>query len=310
MACSSHRNKKNAMKPALPFLCTFTLAAALVSLSAPLQEKAQAIQQSSSPGEAARNEQGTPRAFLGFDRNVYPGDDALPALRATFSFVGFWLNPAPGEKTNTWSGKRQRLLSQGFGFLVLYRGRETREVKEQNSGIRLGDRDASDAAGRAKLEGFAPGTTIFLDVEEGGRLPGPYHVYLLGWLRTLKRLHYRAGIYCSGMPVNEVQDIYTTTADDISGEHALTELVFWVYNDACPPSPGCALADTPPAPSVSGISYAAVWQFAQSPRRQEFTAHCPPGYHTDGNCYAPGDTAHAWHLDLNSAASPDPSNGR
>jgi hypothetical protein len=41
----------------------------------------------------------------------------------------------------------------------------------------------------------------------------------------------------------------------------------------------------------------------------EFSAHCAPGYHTDGNCYAPGDTAHAWFLDVNSATSPDPSKG-
>jgi hypothetical protein len=53
-----------------------------------------------------------------------------------------------------------------------------------------------------------------------------------------------------------------------------------------------------------------VWQFAQSPRRKQFTAHCAATYNRDGNCYAPGDNAHAWFLDLNSATSPDPSSGR
>src|ERR1700759_5268198 len=29
--------------------------------------------------------------FLGFDRNIYPGDDAMPILRKTFSYAGFWV---------------------------------------------------------------------------------------------------------------------------------------------------------------------------------------------------------------------------
>ena len=45
--------------------------------------------------------------FLGFDRNIYPGDDALPILRETFAYSGFWLGPPPGEKINTWKGKRE-----------------------------------------------------------------------------------------------------------------------------------------------------------------------------------------------------------
>jgi hypothetical protein len=36
-------------------------------------------------------------AYLGFDRNVYPGDDALPVLRKTFVFAGYWLGPPPGR---------------------------------------------------------------------------------------------------------------------------------------------------------------------------------------------------------------------
>jgi hypothetical protein len=38
---------------------------------------------------------------------------------------------------------------------------------------------------------------------------------------------------------------------------------------------------------------------AQSPRRKEFTAHCPANYAADGNCYAPDDSAHKWFLDAN-----------
>src|SRR5229473_5422398 len=69
------------------------------------------------------------RSYLGFDRNIYPGDAALPILRKTFAFTSYWLGSPPGEKTNTWKGKRKLLLSHGFGFLVLFRGRDTSEIK-------------------------------------------------------------------------------------------------------------------------------------------------------------------------------------
>src|SRR5271165_6754924 len=47
--------------------------------------------------------------YLGFDRNIYPGDAALPVLRKDFSFAGFWISPPPGETSNTWIGKRALL---------------------------------------------------------------------------------------------------------------------------------------------------------------------------------------------------------
>src|SRR5579862_7858705 len=67
--------------------------------------------------------------FLGFDRNIYPGDDAMPILRKTFAYAGFWVGPPPGEKINTWKGKRELMKSLGFGFAVLYRARPINEVK-------------------------------------------------------------------------------------------------------------------------------------------------------------------------------------
>src|SRR3981081_1835246 len=67
--------------------------------------------------------------YLGFDLNTYPGDAAVPVLRKTFSFGGYWLNPPPGAKENTWLRKRQVMLSQGFGFLLLYNAPLSKELK-------------------------------------------------------------------------------------------------------------------------------------------------------------------------------------
>ena len=264
-----------------------------------------------------------PRAHLGFDRNDYPGDAALPILRKSFSFTSYWLSPPPGEKANTWNGKRELLRSLGFGFLLLYRGPQISELQQIWSESRFnrsdrlkaqaakrGTADARAAAAAAKKEGFPSHTVIFLDIEEGGRLPAVYHSYLRAWAGQLARANYRAGVYCSGMPVSEGRGATIVTADDIRNNVGSRGLVYWVYNDSCPPSPGCVVPQNPPPPSKSGIPYATVWQFAQSPRRKEFTSRCAATYHVDGNCYAPGDTAHSWSLDINSANSADPSHGK
>jgi hypothetical protein len=245
--------------------------------------------------------------YLGFDRNVYPGDDAIPVLRKTFTFASYWLSPPPGEKINTWQGKRELLQSHGFGFAVLYRGRESRELKAEIKATERGALDARCATASAKKEGFASGTVIFLDIEEGGRLPATYHAYLRAWAGELTRAGYRPGVYCSAIPVNEGRGVTILTADDIRKNVGSRALVYWVYNDTCPPAPGCGAPKNPPPVSASGVPYAAIWQFAQSPRRKEYTARCAATYHTDGNCYASGDTAHTWFLDVNSALTADPS---
>jgi Domain of unknown function (DUF1906) len=251
------------------------------------------------------------QSYLGFDLNTYPGDDALPVLRKRFSFGGYWLNSPPGAKQNTWVGKRQLMLSEKFGFLILYNGPLSNQLKSPTQARSRGTADAARAASTAEKEGFPTHAIIFLDIEEGGRLTENYHAYLRSWIDGLARGGYRAGAYCSGMPVNEGHGVTIITADDIRNNVGRRDVAYFVFNDACPPAPGCVVPhNRPPPPSASGISYAVVWQFAQSPRRKEFTAHCAVTYNRDGNCYAPGDTAHAWFLDLDSATTPDPSGGR
>jgi hypothetical protein len=231
------------------------------------------------------------------------------------------LSPPPGEKTNTWLGKRELLRSQGFGFLVLFRGPQSSELQSiwsesrvnrsdrlQAQAEKKGTADANQAAAAAKKEDFPSHTVIFLDIEEGGRLPAVYHAYLRAWVDQLAGAGYRAGVYCSGIPVSEGRGVTIITADDIRNNLGSRDLIYWVYNDACPPSPGCAFPGNPRVPSASGIPNAAVWQFVRSPRDKDTAVHCS-GYSKDRNCYSPGDTVHSWFLDVNSATSPDPSGG-
>jgi len=247
------------------------------------------------------------RTYLGFDSNAYPGDDALPVLHRTFSFTSYWLSPPPGEKRSSWLGKRALLQLRGFGFAVLFNGRESRTLHNSADARQKGKMDAQSAAKLAEEEGFAKDTTIFLDIEEGGRLPASYHEYLQAWSYTLAKAGDRGAVYCSAIPVDEGHGVHITTAQDIQSHLTSPGLVYWAYNDACPPSPGCAFPANPPPPAQSGFPAATIWQYAQSPRRKEFTAHCAASYATDGNCYAPGDAQHRWFLDANVATTPDPS---
>ena len=244
--------------------------------------------------------------YLGFDRNDYPGDAAMGQLRKQFSFTGYWLTPPPEQKANSWTGKRKVLEAQGYGFLLLGRGRALNKIRNATTAQQIGTTDAREAARSAKAEGFPAGAIIFLDVEDGGRLPTPYHAYLRAWADELAKLDFRPGVYCSGIVVDEGQGVTIVTADDIRTNEAPRQFAFWVFNDACPPSPGCGSLANPPLPSASGVKDAAVWQFARSPREKEAASRCS-GYAADENCYATADAARKWFLDMDIAATANPS---
>jgi len=246
-------------------------------------------------------------AYLGFDRNTYPGDANLKTLHETFSYTGYWLNHPPGEKTNSWTGHRAAVASAGFGFLVLFNGRLYADLKTVAHATRLGQSDAQAAAAAAHREGFPAQTIIFLDQEQGGRMLAEQKAYIYAWVDGVTAAGFRAGIYCSGVPAAD--DGNVVTAEDIRANAGNRQIVYWAINDACPPAPGCSFPQQAPSPAQSGVPFAEVWQFAQSPRTAS-AAHCA-NYNHDGDCYAPGiPAAQRLHIDVNSATTEDPSHGR
>ena len=135
--------------------------------------------------------------------------------------------------------------------------------------------------------------------------------YLYSWIDGIIAAGFRAGIYCSGIPATEHGEGGVITANDIRDGAEGRNISFFIYNDSCPPSPGCAAPANPPSPAQSGVAFATVWQFAQSPRRPEFTSKCSAHYDADGNCYAPlFPRANAIEVDVSSATSADPSSAR
>jgi hypothetical protein len=246
-------------------------------------------------------------SYLGFDRNDYPGDANLPTLHQTFSYTGYWLNSPPGASSNTWRGHRAAVQSAGFGFLVLFNGRLYAELKSVANATKFGQSDAQAAAAVAKREGFPAKTIIFLDQEQGGRMLPEQKAYIYAWVDGIAAAGFRAGIYCSGMPSPDDNNI--VTADDIRQNAVGRDITYWVTNDACPPAPGCGFPTHPPSPSQSGVSFAEVWQFAQSPQRKDVVGRCT-NYSRDSNCYPPELAAQKLYVDVNAATSADPSHGR
>src|SRR5579875_2379062 len=269
------------------------------------------------PSASARLEANTgfagPGQWRGFDRNDYPGDEAMAGLRKTFAFTGYWLTNPPGENANSWVGKRAVLREQGWGFLVLANGRLDAEIlKAQKAGraaAALGKQDAAVAVANAGREGFPPNTIVFLDQEEGGRMLAEQAAYLLGWTEAVAASGFRPGVYASGQQVEDGPGAKIDTIEDVRARVKaghLHEVAIFDALDRCPPAPGCTMQPKPlsatPDPGIIA------WQYAQSPRRPEVTKSCGSTYAADGNCYPPG--VPGIYLDMDVAGSPDPSGGR
>jgi len=263
-----------------------------------------------SPQPAPSKQENPGKTFVGFDRNDYPGDAALAELKKSFAFTGFWLSPPPGEKSNSWKGKRSQVSDAGFGFLLLFNGKLEKELPSQTEAQALGKIDGARAAEAADDERFSKGATIFLDQEEGGRLSPVQLAYILAWVDGVNAGGYRSGIYCSGIPAREGKGVSIVTALNLKSRASSRDLAFFVFNDVCPPSPGCRIPQRLPSVSASGVKFAEVWQYAQSPREKSRTVHCAATYAKDGNCYPPGMQSGGVYVDLNFATSPDPSHAR
>ena len=246
--------------------------------------------------------------YLGMDRNDYPGDANMATLRKTFAFTGYWLNNPPGADANTWQGKRKTIEAMGYGFLLLFNGREYLQLKAAGNAARVGSRDAAAALKAVAGDGFPKGAILFLDQEQGGRMLPEQRDYIHAWIDGVVQGGYRAGVYCSGIPFRESTTVSVVTANDIRDHAGVREIHFFVSNDQCGPSPGCVFPKPAPAPAAGAVPFADAWQFAQSPRRPEMTAACRATYAADGNCYPPNMSASTRvHVDVDTANSPDPS---
>lgn len=223
--------------------------------SQPSRKSSSSSRKSSASSRPSSSSSTKPSIFVGFDRSAYPTDAAMQnAYKGNggpFSWVGFYLAPAPQHADASWMGKKMFLQGIGYGFGVLYVGRQ---LNSANLTAQQGALDGANAINLAKTAGFA-GHIIFLDVEAGaGAITPALLSYIDGWLDAVDTSGtHKPGVYCS----------YKTNADQIKNSRPNMGISFWVFRLSAP-SPGCTTDVGALTPADSGVAYANVWQYAQN----------------------------------------------
>jgi len=201
----------------------------------------------------------------GFDAQVYPGEAAMRAWRqaSPYRWVGYYL-PAPCHRDTSWSGARAALEGMGWGIAILYVGQQAFEgapPPDTTSGRPIvcsrmlltperGRADAQDAVARARGEGFAAGSVIFLDVERTRTVPDSLLAYHDAWTGEVLR----DGAYVPGTYAHQANAAQLFAAARAAFERAgrTDSPPFWVSGGS-----GFSL-DQPPY--AAGLPYARVWQ--------------------------------------------------
>jgi hypothetical protein len=211
-------------------------------------------------------------AFPGFDKRDFPGLGQMQTWYATspYEWVGYYL-PSPCYSGVAWTGNRQQLTDQGWGLALLYVGLQAPRTSAITADTTRpapaaaaapptrcslntlsadqGRVDADDAVNIAAADGFAAGTTIFLDVERADPYPAALDAYVRAWIERVLERGFTPGIY--GHRIN-AQALFNSATAVYRATGNTREPPFWVSN-----SQGFDLSKSP---TESGFPFATVWQ--------------------------------------------------
>jgi hypothetical protein len=136
--------------------------------------------------------------FAGFDRSEYPGDQVMDWLKTNTNLVwcGYYL-PAPSHEDTSWMNRRAALASAGWGIAPLFVGEQITGPGSHNPSSATGVTDGAQASSLMLSEGFAPGSFVYLDLENGQPLTQPLSDYVAAWCDTVSTSGYCPGVYCS-----------------------------------------------------------------------------------------------------------------
>jgi hypothetical protein len=177
-------------------------------------------------------------------------------------------------------GEFSFLQGLGFGILPLYVGEQVEGAGSRHPSSAKGTEDGKDAVQMMTDEGFAPGSCVFLDLENGPPLnrPGlPLGEYVNSWCNTVSDGGFLPGVYCSHLLANDIQQL----------QPAARIFAFKVTTTAPHSAHGPSYPE--PEPSESGVAEAFVFQHQQN-----------------ALIVVPGE-AKRLKVDLDSALAPDPS---
>jgi hypothetical protein len=192
--------------------------------------------------------------FAGFDTDIYPGGAQMGWLKANTNLVwcGYYLAPAPSHDDTSWMGARAALAAQGWGIAPVYLGQQITGPGSHNPSQDQGTTDGNNAADLMDGEGFATGSTVFLDLENGPPMTAPLNDYAGAWCDAVTSRGYQPGIYCSHL-----------IADAVSAFRPAARI--WAYKVPTIAANPVAGTEFPtPDPSGSGFAEAVAWQRGQN----------------------------------------------
>jgi Domain of unknown function (DUF1906) len=145
--------------------------------------------------------------YPGFDILAYPGDDSVAWLKdnTNLSWCGYYLAPAPSHDDESWMGQRATLTAAGWGLAPTYVGQQLAGPGSHVVTGPQGQLDGADAAHLMTQEGFAPGSFVYLDLEDGPPFTAPRTDYVNAWVTAVQAAGFQAGIYCSHGLAEDVQ---------------------------------------------------------------------------------------------------------
>jgi hypothetical protein len=202
---------------------------------------------------------------------------ALLKSSTNLVWCGFYLAPSPSHKDKGWMGQRATLVGQGWGIAPIYVGQQVIPPSSQKPSTARGTTDGKDAADLAAQAGFAGGTCVYLDLENGPPLPLPTKLsaYVAAWVDAVVSKGFRPGVYCSHTFAARVHTLRPKTR-------------IWAFKVATNARHSVAGPPFPsPDSSGSGFPSADIFQFEQ-------------------NCTIAVSSVGKLTVDLNSALTADP----
>ena len=191
--------------------------------------------------------------FAGFDRSEYPGDAVMAWLKANTNLVwcGYYLGPAPSHGGTSWMTTRAKLQAAGWGIAPIYVGQQVIGPGSHNSSSATGVADGNDAVSLMAAEGFAPGSCVYLDLENGPPFTDPQRDYVGSWCDAVESGGYQPGVYCSHSFAIDVHNLRPNSR-------------IWAFKVATTASHPVPAPYPDPNPIGSGYAGAFIWQLGQN----------------------------------------------
>jgi hypothetical protein len=194
--------------------------------------------------------------YYGLDTAVWPeaGLDVFKWIisNTPVSIAGFYLGPAPSHGEGSFMPHQEDLTALGYGLVPIYVGQQITGPGSHVMTAAQGTIDGANAAALMQAAGFAEGSCVYFDHEEGAPLENSRIEYDAALLQAVADGGYTACIYCSHTMGNAVF-------------MQLSPANLWCFDV---PTVAASLwsSPTPPAPRTTitegtGVANASGWQY-------------------------------------------------